>query len=327
MSHHKKICTALSGPAFTHIQNLTLWFGPHDFSSRSLRNFLFTRYSLERRHHSDPPISQTDSLNSVLRTLSTQLQELHIHGVFFVSPDLFTSRDAETSEVNNQVNQPHVQPSWTYLRGFRVTTTLLTPSGYNKLIPPHLFSRQPTRPVPFTIKRALKSATLEFNKPMTSISQAMLSMPRLQLLTISFLTGPAEPVYPDIDWSRNPHQQVNWARRDAQILHWHEQHLQQILTEGGQVPPQTYEIVRYNREENEKREIVDGGWRGGIKEKTEENGRGGDGFCTLEVFNKEFVARNKELFWRPFPEEVVRNWNEVHRRIKGLSELEGWSVI
>ncbi|KAJ4379934.1 hypothetical protein N0V85_008820 [Neurospora sp. IMI 360204] len=263
----QELCNALGGPALAHLQNLSLWFGPNNFSSTRLQAFLSNK-----QYPAVPPVRPTDSLNSVLRTLSQQLKELHLNGLFSLSPDLFINR----ADDNNQ-------PSWPRLRVLRVTTTLLTPCGSKWLIPLHRFRPRENRP--FTINATLNAGTTEFNKLMTALSHGMLAMPRLQLLTLDFLVGPAEPNWEDED--------VNW-------------------------PGQTYELVRYVREENESREMVQ--WRGGIREKPAEGNR----FCTLAVFNERFISTNKVLYWRPFPKEAVQHWNELHKRIKGLSGLEEW---
>lgn len=137
---------------------------------------------------------------------------------------------------------------------------------------------------------------------MTALSHGMLAMPRLQLLTLDFLVGPAEPNWDDedMDWTGN------WTGNG------------EVIGNAPHVPGETYELVRYVREANESREMAQ--WTGGIREKPAEGNR----FCTLAVFNERFISRNKELYWRPFPKEAVENWNELHKSIKGLSGLEEW---
>ncbi|EGO58458.1 hypothetical protein NEUTE1DRAFT_101283 [Neurospora tetrasperma FGSC 2508] len=290
----QELCTSLGGPAFTHLSNLSLWFGPNNFLSAEVQSFLSHKMiqpppSMSRGTHA------TDSLNSALRTLSQQLQELHIHGLFSLSPDLFINRADDDDDGN-------IQPFWPRLRVLRVTTTLLTPCGSKWLIPPHRFG-YPRRWKPtFTINATLNSATIEFNKLMTALSHGMLGMPRLQLLTLDFLVGPDEPNWDneDVDWTGN------WTGNG------------QVISNNAYVPSKTYELVRYVREDNERREM--GQWKGGITEKPAEGYR----FCTLAVFNDWFVAGNKNLYWSPFPEEAVENWNELHKRIKGLTDLEEW---
>ncbi|KHE81764.1 hypothetical protein GE21DRAFT_1215144 [Neurospora crassa] len=290
----QELCNSLGGPAFAHLSNLSLWFGPNNFLSAEVQAFLS-----HKMIHPSSSMSRgtraTDSLNSVLRTLSQQLQELHIHGLFSLSPDLFINRADDADDGN--------QPFWPRLRVLRVTTTLLTPCGSRWLIPPHRFGYPRRWKRDFTINATLNSATVEFNKLMTALSHGMLNMPRLQLLTLDFLVGPDEPNWhdEDVDWTGN------WTGNG------------QVIGNNAYVPGKTYELVRYVREDNERRNI--GQWRGGITEKPAEGYR----FCTLAVFNDWFVAgNNRQLYWSPFPEEAVDNWNELHKRIKGLTDLEEW---
>ncbi|EAA27003.1 hypothetical protein NCU08796 [Neurospora crassa OR74A] len=290
----QELCNSLGGPAFAHLSNLSLWFGPNNFLSAVVQAFLS-----HKMIHPSSSMSRgtraTDSLNSALRTLSQQLQELHIHGLFSLSPDLFINRADDADDGN--------QPFWPRLRVLRVTTTLLTPCGSRWLIPPHRFGYPRRWKRDFTINATLNSATVEFNKLMTALSHGMLNMPRLQLLTLDFLVGPDEPNWHDEDVDMTG----NWTGSG------------QVIGNNAYVPGKTYELVRYVREDNERRNMDQ--WRGGITEKPAEGYR----FCTLAVFNDWFVAgNNRQLYWSPFPEEAVENWNELHKRIKGLTDLEEW---
>lgn len=77
---------------------------------------------------------------------------------------------------------------------------------------------------------------------MTALSHGMLSMPRLQLLTLDFLVGPDEP---------------NWHNEDVDMTgNWTGSG--QVIGNNAYVPGKTYELVRYVRREGGEPTYRDG---------------------------------------------------------------------
>lgn len=81
-----------------------------------------------------------------------------------------------------------------------------------------------------------------------------------------------------------------------------------------------FHVIRYRRASSEWLELAD------CKAAKEL-------YCDLDVFNSERLYKRmnrsrkfdvQPVYWRPFPEQAVRNWNILHRRIKGLIPLVEW---
>ncbi|EGO58440.1 hypothetical protein NEUTE1DRAFT_42972 [Neurospora tetrasperma FGSC 2508] len=140
------------------------------------------------------------------------------------------------------------------------------------------------------------TVTPDFNNLMVAMAQGMLNMPKLQQLDISFRFPPFNTGKP-IDKRR--FKDLNGDDSTSLLFH----------------------VIRYRRASSEWLELAD------CKEAKEL-------YCNLDLFDsKRLYSRLRQefgkfhllpVYWRPFPEQAVRNWNILHRRIKGVIPLLEW---
>ncbi|EAA33780.1 hypothetical protein NCU08534 [Neurospora crassa OR74A] len=225
-----------------------------------------------------------EPLNVAIRTLSQQLVSLQIIGIFTVTPDLFINRKAQAAPGIEQQ-----QPYWSRLENLHIETTNWTYNG-TWYINPNMLR------VVWRINDFLRSSTPDFNNLMVAMSHGMLNMPKLQKLDISFRFPPFNTGKP-IDKRR--FKDLNGDDSTSLLFH----------------------VIRYRRASSEWLELAD------CKAAKEL-------YCNLDLFDSErlYSRLGQEfgkfhllpVYWRPFPEQAVRNWNILHRRIKGVIPLLEW---
>ncbi|KAK3495383.1 uncharacterized protein B0T23DRAFT_404105 [Neurospora hispaniola] len=180
------------------------------------------------------------------------------------------------------------QPYWPRLENLHIESTNWTYNG-TWYIDPNMLR------VVWRINDFLRSSTPDFNNLMVAISQGMLNMPKLQKLDISFRFPPFNTGKP-IDKRR--FKDLNGDDSTSLLFH----------------------VIRYRRASSEWLELAD------CKAAKEL-------YCNLDLLNSERLYQRMQrsgkfhvqpVYWCPFPEQAARNWNILHRRIKGLIPLVEW---
>lgn len=155
-------CASLAGLNTTNLQHLAIHVNAAPFGHIKKCNF-------------DCQLPCSDKLNSVLRQLSRQLQSLHLTGMFLLSPDLFWPSD-------DGHNNTEGDPRWPFMKEIRIEARIATAEGFF-YYDPMLRRRAERDPGP----RALPADhTTVFNTLVVHASRAMLHMPKLEHLEISF---------------------------------------------------------------------------------------------------------------------------------------------
>lgn len=178
------------------------------------------------------------------------------------------------------------QPYWPRLENLYIESTNWTYNG-------RWYIKANNLTMLYHINDFLRNSTPEFNSLMVAVSQGMLNMPKLQKLDLSFR-------FPRFD-TGGPIDK--YLFEDA-----HGDYCNSLL----------FHVIRYRRASSEWLELAD------CK-------AAGQTYCNLDLFNCE--RRHKygpgkfdvqPIYWRPFPDQAIRNWNTLHRRIKGLTPLLEW---
>lgn len=182
--------------------------------------------------------------------------------------------------------EAHEQPSWPRLEFLAIETTNITCTG--NLYLPDANESTITWHESFFIDDILRKPTNDFNELMLSLSRGMLSMPKLQRLEILVRCNPNGIYYPLPYGARD-----SLSFRDIKL----------------------HRLIYYDREENESVPLAE------FPPK--------DLWCNLGIFDRDYFRQRYievpcQLPWTACPEEALRNWNELHFRIKGHSILPEW---
>lgn len=260
------------------------------------------------------PSHGEDGLNIALRTMSQNLVDLSIRGTFTLSPDFFHKRNSDA----------HEQPSWPRLQRLSIVTTNITCAG--NLYIPDANSKDPFRSGDdyraVWINDVLARPTNDFNDLMLSLSRGMLRMPKLERLEIRLLANPSGASM----LGSPPHAAQGHAPWVNVPDNW---------------KIQIHCLVDYDRRASQTVPLAEGS--------SSSTTAGADLSCNLCIFDEDLIHRwivgftqnpsegprqpriPKPLLWAhtenfEAQKETLKNWNELHFRIKGNSVLPEWRI-
>ena len=225
--------------------------------------------------------------------MSRNLVDLSIRGTFTLTPDFFHERSGGVHEL----------PSWPRLQRLSVMTTNITPAGglyvpkANSTFLGDGYERE------VWINDVLARPNKDVNDLLLSLSSGMLRMPKLEELEIRLLADPSGEF----------------------VAPWHG------LPERG---PRIHNLIHYNRKASQSVPLAN------CSRSPTATGTGLS--CNLGIFNEEHIKHwevglpgdvPKPLLWAYTPgvgsevqERTLKNWNELHFRIKGNALLPEWRM-